>query len=99
MSMGRPMGGGRGMRPIDESAQRKANAAAPRVPDLGKRIVALFRPYRRRVAMTALLVVVGAGLGVIPPLVIQRVFDEALFPPSGEVDLSLLGLLVGLMIV
>ncbi len=93
------MGGGRGMRPIDESAQRKANAAAPRVPDLGKRIVALFRPYRRRVAMTALLVVVGAGLGVIPPLVIQRVFDEALFPPSGEVDLSLLGLLVGLMIV
>jgi len=92
------MGGGRGMRPIDETAQRKANAEAPRVPDLGKRIAALFRPYRRRVAVTALLVMVGAVLGAIPPLVIQRVFDDALFPASGGVRLGLLSWLVGLMI-
>lgn len=92
------MGGGRGMRAIDESAQRKLNAEAPRVADLGKRIVALFRPYRRRVAVTALLVIIGAALGAIPPLVIQRVFDDALFPASGGVQLGLLGWLVGLMI-
>ncbi|MGO2097431.1 MAG: ABC transporter ATP-binding protein [Candidatus Microbacterium stercoravium] len=96
--MGRPMGGGRGMRAIDESAQRKLNAEAPRVADHGKRNVALFRPYRRRVAVTALLVIIGAALGAIPPLVIQRVFDDALFPASGGVQLGLLGWLVGLMI-
>jgi len=92
------MGGGRGMRAIDEAAQRKLNAQAPRVPDLGRRIASLFRPYRRRVAITALLVMVGAVLGAIPPLVIQRVFDDALFPASGNVHLGLLGRLVGLMI-
>ena len=96
--MGRPMGAGRGARPIDEAAQRRRNAEAPRVPDLGRRVVRLFAPYRGRIALTALLVVVGAGLGVVPPLVIQRVFDEALFPASGGVQLGLLAGLVVLMI-
>src|SRR5690606_21616563 len=98
VSMGRPMGAGRGARPIDEAAQRRRNAEAPRVPDLGRRVVRLFAPYRGRIALTALLVVVGAGLGVVPPLVIQRVFDEALFPASGGVQLGLLAGLVVLMI-
>ncbi len=86
------------MRPIDERAQRRKNAEAPQVPDLGSRVVALFRPYRARIVVTALLVVLGAALGVVPPLVIQRVFDEALFPASGDVRLALLGGLVALMI-
>src|SRR5690606_36785401 len=98
MSMGRPMGGGRGMRSVDERALREQNSKAPKVPDLGKRILDLFRPYRKRVAMTALLVVAGAALGAIPPLVIQRVFDEALFPEVGGVNMGLLGWLVGFMI-
>ncbi|WP_425486974.1 ABC transporter ATP-binding protein [Microbacterium oryzae] len=100
MSMGRGMGGGRGgSRPIDEEAQRRLNAEAPRVPGLGRRVVALFRPYRARIGVTAALVVVGAALGVIPPLVIQRVFDDALFPTDGSpVDIPLLVRLVALMI-
>ncbi|QGU26497.1 ABC transporter ATP-binding protein [Microbacterium oryzae] len=98
--MGRGMGGGRGgSRPIDEEAQRRLNAEAPRVPGLGRRVVALFRPYRARIGVTAALVVVGAALGVIPPLVIQRVFDDALFPTDGSpVDIPLLVRLVALMI-
>ncbi|MGW9114438.1 ABC transporter ATP-binding protein [Microbacterium sp. NPDC055683] len=101
MSMGRGMGGpGRGgPRPIDEAAQRRANAEAPRVPDLGARVVRLFRPYRGRIAVTAGLVVVGAALGVVPPLVVQRVFDDALFPvDGGAVDIPLLVRLVAIMI-
>ncbi len=86
------------MRPIDERAQRKENAEAPHVPDLGRRVAALFRPYRGKILVTALLVVLGAALGVVPPLVIQRVFDEALFPAGGAVQLALLGGLVALMI-
>ncbi len=89
---------GRGMRPIDERAQRAENAEAPEIPDLVRRIVALFRPYRARIAATAALVVVAAALGVVPPLVIQRIFDDALFPASGGVRMHLLVWLVVAMI-
>ncbi|MER7796656.1 ABC transporter ATP-binding protein [Microbacterium sp. NPDC096154] len=92
---GRPGGFGR----VDEDAQRRQNAEAPRVPDLGRRVVALFRPYRARIAVTGLLVIVGAALGAIPPLVIQRIFDDALFPTDGgAVRMDLLVRLVLLMI-
>jgi len=77
-------GGGRGFRGMDEAAQRKANAAAPAVPDLGKRVVALFRPYRGRILITGILVIVGAAIAVIPPLIVQRIFDDALFPVDGS---------------
>ncbi|GAA4491006.1 ABC transporter ATP-binding protein [Microbacterium panaciterrae] len=89
------MGGGRGMRPVDEDSQRRQNAEAPKVEDLGKRVVVLFRPYRGRILMTGLLVILGAALGVVPPLLVQRVFDDALFPKGGGVQL---GLLVGLVV-
>jgi len=94
--MGRGMG--RGLRPVDERALREQNAAAPRVENLGRRVAALFVPYRGRIAATAGLVMAGAAVGVLPPLVIQRVFDDALFPTSGAVDLSLLAWLVGAMV-
>lgn len=105
--MGRGMGGhgrGGGGRPIDEDALRRQNAEAPRVPDLGRRVMALFRPYRARIAVTGLLVVVGAALGAIPPLVIQQIFDDALFPVDagaglvGAVQLDLLVRLVLLIV-
>ncbi|GAA3651233.1 ABC transporter ATP-binding protein [Microbacterium marinilacus] len=98
MSMG--MRGARvGFARGDEDALRRQNAEAPRIPDLGRRVVAMFRPYRGRIAVTVLLVVVGAALGVIPPLVIQRIFDDALFPTDGgAVDTGLLVRLVALMV-
>ncbi|WOF24720.1 ABC transporter ATP-binding protein [Microbacterium betulae] len=95
--MGQGMGGRR--RPVDETAQRRINAEAPVVPRLGRRVAALFRPYRGRIAVTAVLVIAGASLGVVPPLVVQRVFDDALFPvDGGAVDIPLLVRLVVLMI-
>ncbi len=99
------MGGmGPGGRPpafrgVDESAQRRLNAQAPEIPDLRARVVGLFRPYRGRIALTAILVVAGAALGVIPPLLVQSIFDDALFPTSGAApDLALLVRLVLTMI-
>lgn len=95
------MGGGRGggFRGVDEAAQKKINADAPHVPDLGRRVVALFRPYLGRIAVTAVLVILGAALAVIPPLIVQRIFDDALFPVDGSgPDLSLLIRLVLIMI-
>lgn len=98
MSMG-GMGGGRGMRGIDEAAQRKANAQAPKVENLGKRVVGLFSAYKGRIILTGLIVMVGAAVAVIPPLIVQRIFDDALFPvDGGSPDLTLLLQLVLAMV-
>ena len=92
-------GGHPGFRPVDTEAQRRANAEAPQIPNLGRRVVALFRPYKWSIAITGVLVVAGAGIAVIPPLLVQRVFDDALFPVDGSPpDLSLLWKLVLAMI-
>src|SRR5690606_14863389 len=93
------MGGGRGggFRGVDEAAQRKLNAEAPRIPGLGRRVISLFRPYRGRIALTGILVVIGAGIAVVPPLIVQRIFDDALFPLDGGGPE--LGLLIRLVLV
>jgi ATP-binding cassette, subfamily B, bacterial len=70
-----------------------------------RRVVAIFRPYRWKVAVVALAIVVTSGLGVVNPLLIAKVFNDALFgnPPgscSGQAcpNLPLLYRYVGLMI-
>lgn len=102
MSMGgggRGGGGGGGFRGVDIEAQKKLNAAAPKVANLGPRILELFRPYRGRIIATAALVIVGAAVAVIPPLLVQRIFDDALFPVDGSSpDIPLLWRLVLIMI-
>ncbi len=94
-------GGGRGVvfRGVDEAAQRKLNAEAPEIPHLGSRIVVMFRPYLGRLVLTAIMVIAGAAIGVIPPLIVQQIFDQALFPTNGSgADLGLLWRLVAAMI-
>ncbi len=70
-----------------------------------RRVVATFHPYRGKVALVGLAIVITSGLGVVNPLLIKAVFDNALFgnPPGacGGVpcpDLDLLYRYVGLMI-
>ena len=93
------MGGRPAFRGVDERAQRRQNAEAPRVEGLGRRVVALFRPYRARLVLTVVLVILGAGIAVIPPLLVQRIFDDALFPTDGgSPQLGLLVQLVAAMI-
>ena len=93
-------GGGRGGHARgDEEAIRAANADAPRVANLWPRVVAMFKPYRGGLILTAALVLVGAVLAVVPPLVLQRIFDDALFPAVGGVNMRLLMELVILTVV
>ena len=96
---GPPSRGAVAFRGVDEAAQRRLNAEAPDIPNLRGRVLAMFRPYRGRMLITGILVIVGAAIGVVPPLIIQRIFDDALFPASGtSPDLALLWRLVGAMI-
>jgi ATP-binding cassette subfamily B protein len=84
----------------DAAAQRAANAEAPKIPDLLPRIASLFRPYRAPLAITIVLVLVGAGLSVAPPLLTQQAFDRGLFPDEGRSlpDVPVLLELVAIMV-
>jgi ATP-binding cassette, subfamily B, bacterial len=72
-----------------------------------RRVVAIFKPYRGKVALVALAIVLTSGLGVVNPLLIAKVFNNALFgnPPNSNdcaglacPNLPLLYQYVGLMI-
>jgi ATP-binding cassette, subfamily B, bacterial len=82
----------------DAEVQRAVNAEAPRIPDLLRRIAGLFASHRRDLSITIVLVFISAALSVLPPLLVQRAFDEGLFPPGDTPNLPRLATLVGLMI-
>ncbi|MGH3973623.1 MAG: ABC transporter ATP-binding protein [Pseudonocardiaceae bacterium] len=67
-------------------------------PQTMRRVIVLFRSYRRRLSIVALIVIVTAGLGVVNPLLIKPVFDNALFCGQGCPNLPLLSWYVGVMI-
>jgi ATP-binding cassette, subfamily B, bacterial len=69
---------------------------APRTR-LVKRIVGLFRPYPGRTALILVSILVTSGLGIVNPLLIQAVFDDALVAEGGP-NLGLLYALVGVMV-
>jgi ATP-binding cassette subfamily B protein len=62
-----------------------------------RRVAETFRPYRRKVATVAVVILLSAALGVVNPILIKIIFDRALFGPEG-VQLGLLLGLVGLMV-
>ena len=82
----------------DAAAQKAENAEAPQIDNLLGRIRALFAPHGRKLAVTVVLVLLSAGLSVLPPLLIQRACDDGLFPPTGGPNLQRLTVLVVLMI-
>lgn len=59
-----------------------------------RRVGRLFRPYRRRLAGLLGLILVSAGLGMVPPFLLRDVLDHAI----PEKDTGLLSILVGGMI-
>lgn len=93
---GGPGGGGR-VSNADAAAQRAANAEAPRIPDLVRRIRGLFSPHKKALTVTIVLVLLGAAVSVVPPLLTQQAFDRGLFPPGGP-DVPVLLELVALMV-
>src|SRR6201981_1635237 len=64
--------------------------------DTARRVIPLFRPYRAQVAGVVGLIVLTSTGGIINPLLIQAVFNKALFVPGGP-KLHLLYVLVAIM--
>ena len=82
----------------DPDQIRARNADAPKIENLLGRITELFIPYKTTLILTIILVVIGAGLSVIPPLLIQGAFNDGLFPETGEPNLNILTVFVLSMI-
>ena len=81
-----------------EESRRAAIASAPSIDGLLRRILGLFQPHRTPLMITISLVITGAALSVVPPLLIQDAFNEGLFPEGGIPNLGLLSTLVGIMV-
>jgi ATP-binding cassette subfamily B protein len=74
----------------------------PARPGTFRRIVQTFKPYRAKVALVALLILITSGLGLINPLLIRVVFDDVIGPAlNGRTEglRDLLILVVAAMIV
>ncbi len=91
-------GGPMGRFSTDPEKIKARNAEAPKIENLIGRIFELFTPYKTALIGTISLVLIGAGLSVLPPLLIQGAFNEGLFPPSGQPDLGILTTFVFSMI-
>ena len=59
------------------------------------RTFALYRPYRRRLAGVIGSVLINAGLGVVPPLLVATIIDDVI--PSGDTQklLTIVGVMLG----
>ena len=78
------------VRPLSEEEMQSPDG-------ITRRIAYCFRPYSFQVVFVGSLICVTAGIGVVNPLLIQVVFDHAIFPNSGTPNLNLLWLLGVLM--
>jgi ATP-binding cassette subfamily B protein len=91
-------GGPMGRFSTDPDKIRERNADAPKIDNLVQRIFELFKPYRGPLIATIVLVLISAGLSVLPPLLIQGAFNDGLFPESGKPNIGLLTTFVFSMI-
>jgi ATP-binding cassette, subfamily B, bacterial len=74
----------------------------PARPGTFRRIIQTFKPYKAKVGLVALLILITSGLGLINPLLIRAVFDDVIGPAlSGQREglRDLLILIVAAMIV
>ena len=84
--------------PLSRAVSGSPPAPAHVNRNTARRVVPLFRPYRAQVAAVVGLIVVTSTIGIINPLLIQAVFNKALFVPGGP-NLRLLVILVAIMAV
>ena len=71
-------------------------AEAPRAPL--RKVARLFRPHHGLIAAALLCVGIGSALGLVPPLLVKEVIDQALpHGDSGLLKLLVLGMLGALV--
>ncbi|MCA1709971.1 MAG: ABC transporter ATP-binding protein, partial [Actinobacteria bacterium] len=76
-----------------------ATPESPARPGTFRRIVKTFRPYRKKMTLVGVLILVTSGIGLINPLLIKVFFSNVLLSDADPVArLRLLFIVVGVMI-
>jgi len=70
----------------------------PKTPDLTRRIVRLFRPYRGRLFVVLVLIAISAVLSMISPFLLRDVLDHAIPDDQDELLFVLVGGMIGISI-
>jgi ATP-binding cassette subfamily B protein len=94
IGLGLGVGGGRGLGRGGSGAPFTPVPPERRAATL-RRIVAFFRPYRGKIGVVTLAILITSGLGLINPILLKLLIDDAI----PRLDFSRLNLYVGLMIV
>ncbi|MCC6386968.1 MAG: ABC transporter ATP-binding protein [Dehalococcoidia bacterium] len=81
----------------DLQRRRKARPQRPAWPTL-KRAVSLHRPHLGLVVLLLTTIVIAAVVGLGPPLLLQRIIDDALKPPGDGRELNLLVLAMAALV-
>ena len=79
---------------VNDNGQKLSETASK---GLLRRIASTFKPYWPKISVVGVLILITAGFGVVNPVLIRVVFDDALFPKSGVPDLNLLWIVAGVM--
>jgi len=74
---------------VDRMKQREQRPHRPAWPTL-RRALGLHRPHAGMVSLLVLVIMVSAGVGLGPPLLMQRIIDDALRPPGDGFQLNVL---------
>jgi ATP-binding cassette subfamily B protein len=64
----------------------------------GRRIAALFGPYRGRLATVLLLIAISAGLGMVSPFLLREVLDQAIPRRDTELLTALVAGMIGIAV-
>jgi ATP-binding cassette subfamily B protein len=63
-----------------------------------RRVAALFRPYRGRLAAVLALIAVSAGLGMVSPFLLRDILDEAIPEKNRDLLLKLVGGMIAIAV-
>jgi ATP-binding cassette, subfamily B, bacterial len=85
---------GRGSHRVGPSITTTANVPRERRGHTTRRILKFFRPYRRQIAIVVVAILLTSLLGIINPILLKLLIDDAL----KSLDFAKLNLYVGLMI-
>jgi len=88
-NIGGGLGGGRGMGTLwQQRSQGYLREGTPNIRRTLLRAWRYLRPYRMQLAVGTLVMLLGVGLGLIPPLLIRAIIDTAI--PRRDLSLALL---------
>src|ERR1700761_3116921 len=91
-------GGSGGMRALRRPDKKPPELMDPTRQRDGRRILALFKPYRARLTAVLIMIMVSAGVGFLNPFLIRDVLDEGILKHNSALLTELVLAMIGVAI-